>query len=416
MYLKFLYKIKDMVKRIVPESVYERQKEKVYENNLKKLKRIIPTTVDLGVRKKGINLVGSINGEFGLGQSCRLIANILKNSEINYSIYEYNYSKAVRERDEYAAEIKQDMPYGINLIHINPLELKKAFLEMPGTLFEGRYNVAYWLWELEEFPDEMTEYIPLLDEIWTPAEFISKAIRKRTDKPVITVPYSVIAPINIDKGRTYFKLPEKQFLYLIMYDTNSIIERKNPEAAIEAFKKAFSPREEGIGFVVKVNNASKEHIEGLQKKLKGYLNVYFILENLEKEQVNSLISLTDVVVSLHRAEGFGLIMAEAMLLGTPVIATNWSANTEFMNEEVSCLVDYKLIQITEDIGPYKKGQHWAEADVDMASMYMKKLYTNKEFYKIKSMQGKKYIEKKLGLDSSVTILVDRVKAIWKDNI
>ena len=91
----------------------------------------------------------------------------------------------------------------------------------------------------------------------------------------------------------------------------------------------------------------------IQNVLDGYTNVYLIEGTLNRDQVNSLTKCVDVVVSLHRAEGFGLVLAEAMLLGTPTIATNWSSNTEFMNKDVACMVDYKLITIERDIPPFK---------------------------------------------------------------
>ena len=145
--------------------------------------------------------------------------------------------------------------------------------------------------------------------------------------------------------------------------------------------------------------------------MKGYENLYFVTENLKKTAVNSLLKCVDVFVSLHRAEGFGLGMAESMMVGTPSIATNWSANTEFMNPEVGCMVDYKLIALERDIEPYHKGSRWADADVDQAAAYMRKLYEEPEYYRSLSEKGYAYISEKLGLEKSVERLEAQVKRI-----
>jgi glycosyltransferase involved in cell wall biosynthesis len=120
-----------------------------------------------------------------------------------------------------------------------------------------------------------------------------------------------------------------------------------------------------------------------------------------------------VYVSLHRAEGFGLVMAEAMLLGTPVIATNWSANTEFMSEESSCMVDYKMITLTEDILPFKKGYRWAEADTQQAADYMRRLYEDKDYYDKKKTLAASYVREKLSMERCKAKMQGRLNEIWR---
>ena len=207
----------------------------------------------------------------------------------------------------------------------------------------------------------------LFHEIWTPSEFISEALRKKTDKPVRTMPYHVTAECDEICNRDFFGLPKEQFLFLMMYDSASVMERKNPLGVIEAFKRAFSTEERQVGLVIKMKSSSQEEEKFLRGKLQGYKNVYFVKETLSKPQVGSLLKCVDVFVSLHRAEGFGLVMAEAMLLGTPVIATNWSANTEFMSNDIACMVDCELVELEKDYGPFKKGQRWAEPDIQQAA-------------------------------------------------
>src|SRR6185503_6112602 len=104
-----------------------------------------------------------------------------------------------------------------------------------------------------------------------------------------------------------------------------------------------------------------------------------LTETLSRQDVYELEAACDAFVSLHRSEGFGLGLAESMYLGKPVVGTNWSGNTDFMNHKNSCPVNYDLVVLDRDHGPYKKGQFWAEADVDHAAWYMKKLVDDRAF-------------------------------------
>ena len=157
----------------------------------------------------------------------------------------------------------------------------------------------------------------------------------------------------------------------------------------------------------------KTELDRLRAKLSGYPDIYFITDNLSRREVESLIADADVLVSLHRAEGFGLPLAEAMYLGTAVIATNWSSTTEFMDVDSACLVDYELVSLIKDIGPYRKGNRWADADVGHAAEYMRELFLDKEFYKRKVAGGEKYIKECLDLEKMSDRVRGRMEEIYK---
>ncbi len=365
----------------------------------------------------GINLIGFIRGEIGLGQSCRLLADAVNYSNLDFTIYNYEQISSMRYNDNsWDSKITNTAPFNINLMHINPPDLALAHVTLNKDIWDYKYNIAFWLWELEEFPEDWVKCFSLVDEIWTPSEFASNSIRKKTSLPVHTIGYPISAPVAEAYNREYFELPEDKFLFLCMYDSNSTIHRKNPIGTIEAFKKAFSKDWDNVGLVIKVNNPQQEDIIKIKKMLDGYHNIYLIPKIMTKIEVNSLIKSCDVFVSLHRAEGFGLPLAEAMLLGTPTIATNWSANTEFMNNDVACMVDYNLIPLEIDYAMYKKGNRWADPDINQAAVFMKKLYEDKDYYNRISKNAQNYIKNNLNQEVASKAIENRINAIYNDEV
>jgi glycosyltransferase involved in cell wall biosynthesis len=245
-----------------------------------------------------------------------------------------------------------------------------------------RYNIGFWFWELEQIPREWAYAIESVDEIWVATEFIRATMQSVTSKPVIKIP----TPIEVNLARPYtraeFGLPEDRFLFLFSFDFNSFIMRKNPEGAIAAFKSAFADARKDVGLVIKsINGANRpDKLRALQELIGGDERIIVTDGFLSRDQVFGLESVVDSYVSLHRAEGLGLGMAESMYLGKPVIGTAYSGNLEYMNADNSCLVDYRLV-------PIRKGEYiydderfrWAEPDVEQASYWMARLVDDVEF-------------------------------------
>lgn len=409
---KYIMSKKKYLKRILPTRLLKLSKDKFIELKISKYQKE-PINKELYSQKPtGVNLVGDIRAEIGLGQSMRLLANELNLSSFDFCVHNFQLDGNVRRNDtSWDDKIQEDYPYGINIFHINPYEVGLAYIYLNKDIWKDRYNIAFWLWELETFPKEYEKSIRFFDEIWTPSEFTSNCIRKVTDKPVYTIPYYVTAQCDEKYDRDYFGLPKDRFLYLTMFDSNSTVSRKNPVGAIDAFKKAFKKDDKQVGLVIKVNNPTKENIEYIKSLLAGYENVYFITKVMDKSEVNSLIANVDVFVSLHRAEGFGLVMAEAMLLKTACIATNWSSNIEFMNQETACMLSYKMTEIQKSEGCYTAGSIWADPDVDEAAQYMVKLKEDASFYKEITDAAYDSIRTLLGEKRIVAILESRLKRI-----
>lgn len=414
--LHITYRFRPVLTRILPNKVLRDVKSRLIKNSLKQLDKWNKTPIQSNTYPKGINFIGGIRADNGLGQSCRLVASEIASCGLPFTIYNYEQTSNLEQTNHsFDEDITNTHPYNINLLHINPRELGIALLQLKPSILNGKYNIGFWLWELEEFPEEWCCYFRFFDEIWTPSEFISHAIRKKTTLPVTTIPYAVSAEIDPTISRKDFALPNHSFLFLMAYDSSSIGERKNPIGTIQAFQQTFLPEDFSVGLVIKAVHLKQVELKQLKKICGKYKNIYILTKSMEKKKFNSLLYCCDVFLSLHRAEGFGLILAEAMYLGKPVIATNWSANTEFMNKETACLIDYNLITLTKDYGPFLKGQRWADPKIGQAAEEMKKLKEQKDYYQKKSRLAKTSIQQLLNKERIHKLCADRLYQIDQEN-
>jgi glycosyltransferase involved in cell wall biosynthesis len=330
---------------------------------------------------RGFNIVGYVRSELGVGESARLCADAAEAAEIPFTMVDFSVGCSSRADDErWARRISPDNPQPINLIHVNADQVPVVHDHFGQAFFDNHYNIGFWHWELPELPDEWLGSFGLLNEVWVPSRFVADAVSAKSPVPVVRMPHAIGFEPPRGASRGKFKLPEKVFLFLTMYDMHSVQERKNPEAVIDAFHRAF-PDGAGAGLVVKVMNRTSdaEPFSRLEQRLREVPGVHLIAETLHRKDVYALESVCDCFVSLHRSEGFGLGLAESMYLGKPVIGTDWSANTDFMTQENSCPVRYELVRISKDAGPYRAGQIWADPDVEHAAWYMKRLVEDGEF-------------------------------------
>lgn len=362
--------------------------------------------------EKGINLIGYIRAEMGLGEGARSEAKAMDSAGIPYCIIDYEELNPARKNDNsFVHRIVENPVYGINLLHVNADCTQFAYKKLK-RLFDKRYTIGYWAWELSEFPDEWLGSLDYVDEVWVPSTFVQNAINRKTRKPVICIPHSISKYAMKYYGREYFGLPESKYLFLMVYDENSIQQRKNPEGCIDAFKKSFGGRDNEVGLVIKVNNPSRNDLSELNKLVNLHPNIYVIDKIYNRHEMDSLFSVCNCYVSLHRSEGFGLTIAEAMYLGKPVIATNWSGNVDYMGDSNSACVDYTLVELERDYGPYIKGNIWAEPDIDHASWWMKKIYVDRELSQKMGKRARNTIREKLspgavgGLISSRLNMID----------
>ena len=325
----------------------------------------------------GLNIAGYINGEFGIGEGVR--ANIRAASAVGIPFVINNFTRSPhRKQDTTYQNFSDDNPHPVNLIQVNADEVATFIKHTGSSYFENKYNIGFWAWELPAFPPAWQPAFNHFHEIWTYSNHCAEAISAVSPIPVIKIMPSIsLAQSALE--RKALNLPKDKFIFLFVFDFSSRIERKNPLAAIQAFKQAFG-QDDSVLLIVKSSNSKNfpEAQASLNSAIANCANIKHLDGYLSKEKINGLLYNCDCYVSLHRCEGFGLTMAEAMFYGKPVIATGYSSNTEFMNVGNSFLVKYKLIPIEQDCGPYKKGNVWAAADVEHAANLMRFVFNNSQ--------------------------------------
>ncbi len=322
----------------------------------------------------GVNVAGYLTAELGVGEAARGYVTALKSLGVETALTDFALGTQSRKEDRSLSDFSAENPYPLNLICVNADQIPN-FLSHFGTKYlEQKYNIAVWWWELPIFPEEWRCFAHF-SEIWVGSLFAYESISKHSPIPVIKVPPVVKMTLAQAYAKQDFGISENEFVFLFVFDFLSLFARKNPLALIEAFKKAFKP-DEPVRLILKCINGECDLANFQQlKDASSEHRITIIDQYLSKDEKNGLLSVCDCYVSLHRSEGFGLTLAEAMLLEKPVIGTGWSGNMDFMTINNSYPVEYKLVAIAEDHGHYKRGQIWAEPSTDHAALLMRQVYT-----------------------------------------
>ncbi|WP_240905556.1 glycosyltransferase [Thiorhodococcus mannitoliphagus] len=337
-------------------------------------------------RAPGVLLVGHPYLISGRGEDVRTAAAAIAGQGMPFHIR--NTFDAGQENQarfpnfRYFDRIAREQRYRANLCVLNADEMIPARNHLGTDLFDGGYNIGYWAWELSNFPEAWLPSLDVVDEVWAPSRFIQQAVAAKTSRPVVRMPL-IVEPEDVQMERQYFGLPERCFLFLFFFDFSSFIARKNPWAVIDAFRRAF-PETSGdeVGLVIKLNGGQlrpEDYQEFLARDEIRRPGIWIIDEVLSDPEIRGLMGCCDAFVSLHRAEGFGRGPAEAMYYGKPVIATGYSGNLDFCNELNACVVDYRLVPVLDGEYPHGDGQIWADADVEQASWYMRKLVAEPDY-------------------------------------
>jgi glycosyltransferase involved in cell wall biosynthesis len=363
-------------------------------------------------RRFGVNLIGNFGSETGVGEAVRSSLRALKAASIPYAINNIVDPNAAN-LDTHIQAFDQDNRHSVNLIHLN-FDVVPAFAKDKGYMyFPGRYNIGCWFWELAEFPEAWYPSFDFFNELWASSNFIQDCLSRVSPIPVIKMFLALAPEVSIPSGlnRSYFRIPDDKFVFLFIFDFDSAIERKNPLGLIEAFKRAFGTNDEALLCVKSAHgNHDAEGFASVRAAADGQRNIMFTDAVYSREEIDALIKSCDCYVSLHRSEGFGLPIAEAMKAAKPVIVTGYSGNMDFTTPENSFLVNYRLVRIERE-GPYPKGYVWADPDLDQAAEQMRSVYKNRDAAAVRGRRARETVLELFDPDVVGTRMKERLKRI-----
>ena len=341
----------------------------------------------------GVNLVGYAFGQLGIGEDLRMTARALQAAGVPFAIVNFKPGNDIPQNDRsLARHVLPDGelgPYAINLFCMTAEETGRFYAERGRAQFEGRHNIGYWPWELSAWPGPWRLAHPLVDEVWVSTQHIHDALRPAFDGPIQVMPLVVEPERGSHAMRTAdarratrrkHRLPLQARLFCFAFDLNSSMHRKNPQACVQAFLRAFpkggfSRRQ--VGLVIKTHAPRGK--QAAWQKLKALAaqddRIHIIEGTLPRAELMALYAACDSFVSLHRAEGFGRGIAEALQLGMHVIATGYSGNVDYCTRpefaaQVS-LVPYRLVKLRPGQYPNAQGQVWSNPSVAAAAKAMR---------------------------------------------
>lgn len=344
----------------------------------------------------GLAVGGELMSASGVGETARLM---LKAAEIMHlPAWPVNTPPLVDAAATFAAQADDVPPAAIPLVmHVNAPQLPLAALRLPRSLLRNRHVIGYWAWELPSTPLDWRVGLPFIHEVWVPSQFTATALEPLLPGQirVVPMPLSAVPPVPAALNRSAFGLPENAVIVLVSFNLASSFVQ-NPLAAISAFRAAFGDRADRL-LVLKVGHS--DHFPNdfmhLAAAAEGP-NIRLETRTLSTAESHALTAAADIVLSLHRSEGFGLVPAEAMLLGKPVIATGWSGNMDYMDGASAALVTYKLIP-TEDPRRVYRDSVWAEPDIASAVTHLRRLADNAAARHALGIRAKETARKHLGM-------------------
>jgi len=327
------------------------------------------------LRSDGVNLVGFARGELGIGEDLRMMVASCEAAGIPYSIYDALPGAATSLADDHlVGRFSTELPFDTTILCLTGFDTARLYIEQR-ELFEGRYMIGYWPWELPTWPQAWEIAFGLVDEIWSSSRFTAEAFMLRSPVPVLRMPMAVAIDRITRRSRQHFRLPPAAFLYLFVFDFNSYPKRKNPDAVVAAFKAAF-PGNPSVGLVIKAmgGNDRDPAWRALVAACREDGRITLFTETLRRGDALALIDVCDCLVSLHRSEGFGRTLAEAMLLKKPVVATDFSGSCDMVSPGTGYPVQWSPVAV--DPGDYPAGDHswWAEPVIADAVAGMRKIH------------------------------------------
>ncbi|HLH43226.1 MAG TPA: glycosyltransferase [Bryobacteraceae bacterium] len=359
----------------------------------------------------GINFVGYVRSEMGVGESVRCAVRAAKAAGTPVRVKSVDWTDGpFRLQDRSVAE-DREFPYAFNIFHVNADQSPEVLAQLGEKFTRGKFNIGYWAWELEEFPTQWEASFRYFQEIWTPSFFCAEAIARVSPAPVLRVPHAIHPGAVAALDRAAFGLPQNAFVFLCVFDLMSGFERKNPLGAIAALRAAFQGSDR-YHLALKINHAERhsDRLEQIRNAAQG-LPVTILARTMDRADVAGLMNCCDCLISLHRSEGFGLTLAEAMFFGKPVIATAYSGNLDFTREDNSFLVRFQMTTVPPGCEPYRQGARWADPDVSHAAEQMRLVAQSAAARVERARRGQQFVRSELAAPAVGEIMKRRLELL-----
>ncbi len=342
-------------------------------------------------------LIGYFETGFGLGEYARGLACALDFVGAEFSVYPYN-AYTGRPRDEAVWTHRYDVEnvHSINIFCMAANQTRYARRIIGKRHTENSYNILSTFWELPRAPESWRSDLEYFNELWTPNHFVAESFRPIFAREILTMPPCINLAADTSSNRAKFGFDASRFYFLFYFDFNSSAERKNPLAVVRAFEEAFGDgQDDDVGLVLKTNgdlSRALRIVSELDAAVSRDRRIRILHGDWPRAEVLSLLASTDCFVSLHRSEGFGMGMAEAMLLGKPVVGTAFSGNTDFLTPETGYPVPYQMRAVRPGEYPHSAGNSWADPDVSVAAAMMRGVASKTEDVCKRALRGQAYVQ------------------------
>jgi glycosyltransferase involved in cell wall biosynthesis len=366
--------------------------------------------------QNNICVIGYLKAETGVGHAGRMVVSSLKNIGIPTQGYNETLNVMARQAETTVDELlTQKINSPIQIYNINADQLGLVRNHLKRKINNSAYKINMPFWELSKFPQPWLKNYQGINEVWAASRFIQATLQKVLSIPVFWLPPAVTLTKFAPRSRRYFELPQNAFLFHYNFDFSSFATRKNPQAAIKAYRLAFRNYQTVIdtALVIKTRgyDPKGKSLAQLQEFTANEPDIYILNQDMTYDETLALINCCDCYISLHRSEGFGYTPAEAMLLEKPVIATDYSGTKDFINQDTGFPVNYQLIPVKENEYPFWQDQTWAEPDLNHAAWLMRKMITDEAQTKAIACQGKAKILNDYSLEKIGKLYRARLKEI-----
>ncbi len=362
-----------------------------------------------------LGIAGLFSTASGLGEGARLAYAALEAAGRTPAAYDLSGAFGQSEMAAPSLRALRTGTGGSLIVHHNGPFIPHALWALGRAQVRARRIIGYWAWELPKLPEDWNEAFPFVHEIWVPSTFTRDAVAAAPHKPVHVVPHPLPDVQHPPNMRATLGLPWNALIVLNVFHPGSAFSRKNPIAAVKAFRHAFGDAPDRVLAIKLVDNGSAAGARReLEEAVAGASNIRIIDRMLSQPDMTGLLAASDIVISLHRSEGFGLVPAEAMRLAKPVVATGWSGNLEFMTKDNSAPVRHTMVPVSDSDPSFDdSGQSWAEADVDDAAEWLRRLAASAELRQRMGTAARADVTRKLspeGFVRTVETLLQSAKA------